>query len=66
MVSKKDVNFFFEPLNGLKMKKTIQAIEAILKEKEKLSAQAQFQIKGGESGSGNSGSNGCEDKRREL
>lgn len=48
------------------MKKTIQAIEAILTEKEKLSAQAQFQIKGGESGSGSSGSNGCEDKRKGL
>jgi hypothetical protein len=37
------------------MKKTIQEIQADLKTKEKLSAAAQLQIKGGESG--------CEDKR---
>ncbi len=38
------------------MKKTIQEIQAGLKEKEKLSAHAQLQIKGGEPG--------CDDKRK--
>ncbi|MEO0043041.1 MAG: hypothetical protein RL329_2489 [Bacteroidota bacterium] len=38
------------------MKKTIREIQADLKEKEKLSANAQLQIKGGEPG--------CDDKRK--
>jgi hypothetical protein len=37
------------------MKKTIQAIQIALKEKEKLSANALTQVKGGD---------GCEDKRK--
>jgi hypothetical protein len=39
------------------MKKTIQEIQASLKEKEKLSAAAQLQLKGGDPG--------CEDKRKD-